>query len=300
MAVVVPVELTAIPELLKQGMEVYESLKDDMSRALGLQEYAEHLTRIVQSFKDVNEYLNESEKVVLGKLTAAHDKAQEGLDKASVVVTVIKEQSGVLVSVLEPSAEGTDQEKMWAACQYFSGFAKDMEGKVKEAEDALREASNILEGAQNELLSIVNTLKRVQDQFVREKQAAQASARAAAYGGAAAGLILGPIGLVISYSIAAGVTEGLTIPDIEADFAKQRQTISGYIEGFKKMSKETNELQEQLDAKRKQLIDIHGKLSTTGSLAGADIKLMSIKHFNLVRKNAEALVRACERFLANT
>ena len=73
------------------------------------------------------------------KLTAAHDRAQEGLDKASVVVTVIKEQSGALVSVLDPSAVGTDQEKMWAACQYFSGFAKDMEEKVKEAEDALRE-----------------------------------------------------------------------------------------------------------------------------------------------------------------
>ena len=299
MAVVVPVELTAIPELLKQGLEVYSSLKDDMSRALGLKEYAEHLSRIVQSFKDVNKYLDESEKAILEKLTAAHDKSQEGLDKAAVVVTVIKEQSASLVSVLEPSGVGTDQEKMWAACQYFSAFAKDMEEKVKEAEDALREASNILEGAQNELLSIVNTLKRVQDQFVREKQAAQASARAAAYGGAAAGLILGPIGLIISYSIAAGVTEGLTIPDIEADFQTQRNTISGYIGGFKKMSEETKELQEQLDAKRKQLIDIHAKLSTTGSLAGTNMRAIPLLHFNIVRKNAEALVRACERFLAN-
>ena len=299
MAVVVPVELTAMPELLKQGLEVYNSLKDDMSRALGLKEYAGHLSNIVQSFKEVNKYLNESEKAILEKLTAAHAKSQEGLDKAAVVVTVIKEQSGALVSVLELSAEGTDQEKMWAACQYFSGFAKDMEVKVKEAEDALREASNILEGAQNELLSIVNTLKRVQDQFVREKQAAQAKARADAYGGAAAGLILGPIGLIISYSIAAGVTEGLTIPDIEADFQTQRNTISGYIEGFKKMSEETKELQEQLDAKRKQLIDIHAKLSTTGSLAGTNVRAIPVTHFNLVRRNAGALVEACEMFLAN-
>ena len=297
MAVVSPAEM---PELLKQGMEVYESLKDDMSRALGLKEYAEQLSRIVQSFKDVNKYLDESEKAILEKLNEAHDKAQEGLDKACIVVTVIKEQSSVLVSVLEPSEDETAHEKMWAACQYFAGFAKDMEEKVKEAETALRDASNILRGAQSELLSIVNTLKRVQDQFVKEKQAAQASARAIAYGSAAAGLILGPIGLIISYSIAAGVTEGLTIPDIEADFAKQRQTISGYIEGFKKMSEETKELQEQLEAKRKQLRDIHGKLSTVKVMAATDMRAMPTVHYKRVRKNAAALVEACERFLANT
>ena len=289
----------ALPELLKQGMEVYKSLKDDMSRALGLKKYAEHLSNIVQTFKEVNKYLDESEKAIMEKLTTAHARAQEGMDKAAVVVTVIKEQSGALVSVLDPSAVGTDQEKMWAACQYFSSFAKEMEEKVKEAEDALREASNILQGARNELLAIVNTLKRVQDQFVKEKKEAQAAARAEAYGGAAAGLIFGPIGLIISYSIAAGVTEGLSIPNIEKDFQAQRDTISGYIKGFEDMSAETKALQEKLDAKRKQLIDIHGKLSTTGSLAGIQVRSIAVLHFNLVRKNAQALVEACEKFLAN-
>ena len=48
--------------------------------------------------------------------------------------------------------------------------------------------------------------------------------------------------------------------------------------------------------KRKQLIDIHGKLSTTGSLAGIEVRSIAVL---LVRKNAQALVEACERFLAN-
>ena len=37
----------ALPELLKQGLEVYKTLKDDMSRELGLKQYAEHLSNIV-------------------------------------------------------------------------------------------------------------------------------------------------------------------------------------------------------------------------------------------------------------
>ena len=291
--------IQALPGLLKEGMKIYESLKDDMSRALGLKKYAEHLSNIVQTFKEVNEYLDDNEKAIMEKLTTAHARAQEGMDKAAVVVTVIKEQSGALVSVLDPSAVGTDQEKMWAACQYFSIFAKEMEEKVKEAEDALREASNILEGARNELLGIVKTLKRVQDLFVKEKEEAQAAAREEAYAGAAAGLIFGPIGLIISYSIAAGITEGLSVPNIEKDFQDQRDTISGYIKGFEDMSAETKALQEKLDAKRKQLIDIHGKLSTTGNLAGIPVRSIPVLHFNLVRKNAQALVEACERFIAN-
>ncbi|XFB08579.1 hemolysin E, partial [Azotobacter salinestris] len=36
--------------------------------------------------------------------------------------------------------------------------------------------------------------------------------RKEAYGGAAVGLVLGPFGLLISYSIAAGVLEGKLIP----------------------------------------------------------------------------------------
>ena len=132
-----------------------------MSRALGLKQYAEHLSNIVQTFKEVNKHLDDNEKAILEKLTAAHTKAQDGMFKAAVVVMLIKGQSAALVSILDPSATRTDQEKMWTACHYFSEFAKIMEVKVKEAEDALREAGNILQGAQNELRSLVNTLKRV-------------------------------------------------------------------------------------------------------------------------------------------
>ena len=271
-----------------------------MGKALGLKQYAEHLSYIVQTFKEITKYLNENEKAVLDKLSKAHGLAEKGMDKATVVVTVIKEQSKALVSVLNTSAAGTDQEKLWAACQYFASFAKETEGAVKEAEDALRNASIVLEESQNDLLSIVNTLKRVQDQFIQEKKEAEAKAREGAYVGALAGLVFGPIGLIISYSVAVGVTEGLTIKNIEKDFNSQRETISGYIKGFENMSAETKALQEGLDAKRKLLIEIHAKLSTTGTLAGIEVKSIAVLHFNLVRKNAQELVEACERFLAST
>ena len=65
------------------------------------------------------------------------------------------------------------------------------------------------------------------------------------------------------------------------------------------MSADAKDLQEQLNAKRKQLMDIRGKLNTTGNLAGTEVKSIAVLHFGLLRKNAQALVEACEKVLAN-
>ena len=116
-----------------------------------------------------------------------------------------------------------------------------------------------------------------------------------AYGSALVGLIAGPCGLIISYSIAAGVTEGLTIPQIEADFAKQRKIMAGYITGFEKMHTETEELKQEIDAKLLELIEIHGKLNTTGSMAATAANLQM--PVDIIRHTAEALAKMCGEFL---
>ena len=289
----------SIPELLNQGLKVYYTLKDDVQKALGLKAYAEHMSHITQILKEVNQHLDENEREIARKLDEAYDLSQKGMEKATVVVSVIREQSNALALVLSDTVPGAKHDKLWAACQYFSGFAKDIEVKVNEAQDVLREASSKLYSTRNDIRSIIKTLERVQNNFIAERKAAEATTRAGAYTGALAGLIAGPIGLIISYSIAAGVTEGLTIPQIEADFANQREIISGYIDGFENMYSETEALQKSLDTKRQQLIDIHGKLSASGSLAGntASIASMPTLHFSTVRATAEELVKACDEFL---
>ena len=291
--------IESMPELLKSGLEIYNTLKADMERALGLKKYAEHLSHITQTLKEVNHHLNEQEREIVKKLNEAYAYSEEGLEKATVVVSVIREQTSALVLVLSDLVPGANHDKVWTACQYFSAFAEKMEAKVNEAQDALRKASQLLFASQNDIRSIVDTLKRVQDEFIAEKKAAKAKNRSEAYGGAAVGLIFGPIGLIISYSIAAGVTEGMSIPNIEADFAKQREVISGYITGFETMRSETNALQKELDGRRKKLIEIHAKLSATGVLAGnTALKAMPMIHFNTVRQTAEGLLAACDEFLA--
>ena len=292
-------EIQKMPDWFKEGLEIYESLRKDMEKALGLKEYAEHMFHISQTLKEINQHLDETERDIMDKLKEAHRYSLEGMDKATVVVSVIKEQCSSLVLVLSDAGPGADHEKMWAACQYFSGFAIEAEKKVEEAEESLRNATQMLLETKADLRSIIDTLERVQNNFIAEMKAAQASARVGAYVGALAGLILGPIGLIISYSVAAGVTEGMTIPQIEENFRNQRKKMSEYIDGFERMYSETTELEEELKVKRQQLVGIHGKLSNTGSLAGnTAVRSIPLIHFNVVRRSAEALVTACDEFLS--
>ena len=288
----------SIPDLLEQGLNVYNTLREEIQKALGLKTYAEHMLQITQTLKEVNKYLDENERKIAKKLDEAYNLTQKGLEKATVVVSVIREQCNALSLVLSDVLPGEKYDKLWAACQYFSAFAKDIEVKVNEAQDALREASSELFSARNDIRSVIKTLKRVHEEYIVERKAAEANARAGAYPSALAGLLAGPIGLIISFSIAAAVTEGHTIPKIEKDFANQRKIISGYIDGFENMYSETEALQKRLDKKREQLIDIHAKLSATGSLAGGTALLsIPLVHFSTVRASVEDLKKACDEFL---
>ena len=292
-----------LPELLKHGLKVYKTLKTDMEKALGLQEYAKKLEQINQVMDGVRKFLSEEEKNIADILVDAHDLTQKGLQKAVVVVNVIKSQSEALLGVLNPSITRTTKEqkdKLYMACVYFAQFAKDIEVKVIEAEDALLDASNKLYSARSKIVTITNTLKRIQDELVDEVKKAKAQQRAAAYGGAAVGLIAGPIGLIISYSVAAGITEGHTIKQLEKNFQEQRQKVDKYIDEFNNMKNETDSLKNSIDEKRAALTEIHGKLSATSSVAKTEwdvIESFATVHFNTVHDLAKDLCEACKAFL---
>ena len=279
-----------------KGLEVYEKLKGDIQWAVGLKNYVDHLSsNIADTFVEMN--LGEREKAILWNLT----RAQGSLDKATVVIRVMKEQSNALVLVLNPSAVGTDHEKLWAAVRYFSRFVKDMKEELERIEDALQHANDILENSQLKLSSI---LERVQVKIL-DKKTAKAKRCQIVYGGATiVGTIMlifiGDIGPLLSTGFTAGfavgITEGYLIEETEEGFWYQLEAITQYIEGFERISAEIKALQERLVDKRQQLINIHTNLNTTGTLVGIQIESLPLQHFEFIQNNARALLEACETF----
>ena len=283
-----------MPELLQWGLEIYEALKNDMRQALGLRHYAEKLTEVTEILRAVHKYLNEEERAIGETLEKAHILSREGMRKAIVVVSVIKEHCEALTLVLSESVPGKKHEKMALACSYFSGFAEHTASSVKEVMIELQRATDELERAQSKLTLIVKAVQRVHRQLSDQK-AAVARMRAAAYGAAAVGALFGPIGLLITYGVAAGITEGYAMQMFENVFDFKQKNVEEYIDGFKKMHEETKDIADKVKAKCDQLTSIHSKLATTEKLA--DAKSTFELYFADVRKRVDDLFKACDEFL---
>ena len=213
-----------LPDLLKQGLEIYKTVRDVMERALGLKQCADRLAELISIMNGVVNYLNQEEKSIVKILVEANDLTQMGMQKSIVVVSVIKSQCDLLLAVLQQDVPAEQQkERFYTACVYFGAFAKDIEAKVDEAENKLVSASNKLFEARLKIVTVVNTLERVHTMLVNELKEAIAGQREKAYGGAVAGILLGPIGLIISYAIAAGITEGKSVDLLKRNFKEQRE-----------------------------------------------------------------------------
>lgn len=87
--------------------------------------------------------------------------------------------------------------------------------KLNEAQKSLLVSSQSFNNASGKLLALDSQLA---NDFSEKKQLFQSQVdkiRKEAYAGAAAGVVAGPFGLIISYSIAAGVVEGKLIPELK-------------------------------------------------------------------------------------
>lgn len=276
------------PDLLKAGLDVYKQLKEDMQRVLGLNEYAKHLSHIVATMNRVNEYLDEEDKKLVVKLTQGKTQAEEAMTAAQLVIHTLRSQLQAFLLVLRMK-DGD----VATACQAFAQFVKDLSPEVKQALDRLTKASGTLEDAAQTVDRILRSLERVQSTLIHEMKAAQAKQRAEAYGGAAAGIAFGPLGLIISYSIAAGICEGKNIPDIEQNFVSQRKTIEGYKSGFETMKTEALSVQTKVKNKHEELEKIYGDMSATGSLSTL-VKTSSSPFMKVVEQMASDLMKSLE------
>ena len=230
-----------LPNLLQQGMEVYKTLRDDMERAMGLKQYVESLAELDEIMNGITAYLDQEEKNIVQILYDAYTLIQSGMQKAIILVSVIKAQSDLLLAVLnEDTTTEQQKEKVYTAGVYFSAFAKAIEAKMLDTENELDTASNKYE-TRLTVDTITDTLERVHTRLANEMGEAIAEQRAAAYSAATLGILGGPIGLIISYSVAAGVTEGDTVKDIRKKFQEQRDKVSAMKEDADSLKKSVDE-----------------------------------------------------------
>ena len=171
---------------------------------------------------------------------------------------------------------------------------------MKEAEKLLRQAIKELRKSQMEIGPLVKTLMRLEENIKTETRGTQAKHVKMLIGEILAlGVLGGVIGITFSPLIPAGLVllHGTYI--LSANDWQQQNKIQVRKEEYGTISVELKKLSEGLDAKRKQVRDVYGKLTTTGTTAGTEMNIPMDTHYQFIRKLAEDLIIACNTFLGN-
>lgn len=117
--------------------------------------------------------------------------------------------------------------------------------------------------------------------------------RKEAYAGAAAGAIAGPFGLIISYSIAAGVLEGKLIPELKNKLESVKQFFLSMREKIGNSSNEVTNTKESLKKEMKSLGELKVQVSATRVVV--DFSTMAGMK-GVIVDSANKLVAACDSY----
>ena len=281
---------------LTKDFHLYKNLTVE---AVSLKQYAANLSSAVDQLRRevIHQHFDNSEKDALNELSNGLILIQEVLIKAARGVTVIKEQSKLLILALNLSATKTEQEKLETAMQVFSTNSKVSTPEIKEFEDGLVKAKGMLTHSEFMLRSIVQRLNQIIEDKKADKDTAQyihiaAIALEAALGTAGAlmlGSPLAPVGILFGI-------HGYSIMEEHSNFLEQEGEIKDRIDGYETVYTGTEAVCDRVDAKINQLQEVYAKTITTENIAVEQLSNPEAQ-CELLQLLAEALVKACDIFL---
>ncbi len=164
--------------------------------------------------------------------------------------------------------------------------------KMNEAQEALGKSSKSFNEASGQLSVLTTQLSQDFAEGSSYYNNQVDKLRKEAYGGAAAGVIGGVFGLIVSYSIAAGVLEGELIPALKRKF----QEVQNSFEKLKDIVSQANNDIDDTKIKLQTEIKAIGKLKTqteaTSTFLGMDPSMIG-----LLEKSVNKLIDLCEEYM---
>merc|ERR1712154_329045 len=188
------------------------------------------------------------------------------------------------------------EESVKDACLVFVAQADGLIKNINEAKLKLMEATSALTAVEATLTTITRHLGRLKVEIEAQKGAAAAKLREA-YGWGVTGLLLGPLGLVVTEGIIAGVIEGKAIPDIVKAVDSQVHMLDQAMMEFKTMGKEAESMRGPIEEKTNQLIEINARLKNAKAVVASTAQYVSPLMIKLAIHALTELADYCEKSL---
>lgn len=113
--------------------------------------------------------------------------------------------------------------------------------------------------------------------------------RKQAYAGAGSGILLGPFGLAIAYSIAAGVAEGKLIPELKKKLKGVQDTFNKLHQIIKTANKNIDNTKTKLQNEIKSIGELKSQTETTKVLVGIGKEVLE--------ESANKLIKSCKDYM---
>jgi hemolysin E len=165
--------------------------------------------------------------------------------------------------------------------------------KMEAAQKSLQQSSQSFNGAAGKLITLNAQLKSDFDQGSSYFDAQVAKLRKEAYGGAAVGAVAGPLGLIIAYSIAAGVLEGQMIPQLKEGFAKVEKVYSTMTGMVNKAGADIDTAKGKLQAEVKRIGEMKEQTEATRIYVDLDALMV-----DTLKTSANRLIAQCKVYRA--
>ncbi|ECG8591582.1 hemolysin HlyE [Salmonella enterica subsp. salamae] len=163
--------------------------------------------------------------------------------------------------------------------------------KLNEAQKSLQVSSQSFNTASGKLLALDSQLT---DDFSEKSSYFQSQVdkiRKEAYAGAAAGMVAGPFGLIISYSIAAGVVEGKLIPELKNKLASVQSFFTTLSATVKQANKDIDAAKLKLTTEIAAIGEIKTQTETTRFYVDYDDLMLS-----LLKEAAKKMIDTCNEY----
>jgi hemolysin E len=200
--------------------------------------------------------------------------------------------SGLLVHYVN-LFDGLNEEKAKAQRTILLKVLDDGVTKMGAAQLSLQASTLSFNGASGKLITLSTQLRADFDEGSVYFQAQVDKLRKEAYAGAAVGVIGGPLGLLIAYSIAAGVLEGQLIPQLRKGFAHVESVYAEMTKLIVQSGKDIDAAKAKLQQEIRRIGEMKGQAEETKLFVELDALMIAS-----LKESATKLINACNQYRA--
>ena len=274
-------------ETADRALELYNKVLDKVVPWGTLEETIRNLTQFETDYsKETAKLIGEIKQLLLNAQNYYHESTQTMYEWCGITVNLLP----VYISFLKKG--GKNDAEVKAQKQLILKILDDGIVRMTAAQKKLADSSMTFNKASGQLVELNERLKGEFDSNSSYYKAQVEKIRKEAYAGAAAGVAGGPFGLVISYSIAAGVVEGKLIPALNEKLKHVKGVFERLSELVKKSTADISETKNKLGEEIKAIGEIKISAETTKVFAGFDETMIAE-----LEKAANRLIKQCSEYM---